>query len=162
MERTINLGERWTKTTPLNAANVLAAIQPTILLHSPDRIQILCRTKQGAIAEAWSADAGATWRSLKLTALPNPNSAIDAVRLRDGRFLLVYNHSATNRNVLNVALSHDGQEWQSAAVLEEGSGEYSYPAVIQAHDGTVHITYTWKREKIKHVALDPAKLGTEQ
>jgi predicted neuraminidase len=55
---------------------------------------------------------------------------------------------------LNVAISSDGQNWKDVAVLEnEPNGEFSYPAVIQAADGKVHITYTWKRKKIKHVVM---------
>ena len=92
------------------------------------------------------------------TALPNPNSAIDAVRLKDGRFLLVYNHSSAARSKLNVAVSKDGKNWQAALMLENQPGEFSYPAVIQASDGLVHITYTWKRQRIKHVVVDPQKL----
>jgi predicted neuraminidase len=57
-----------------------------------------------------------------------------------------------------VALSTDGKTWQAALVLESEPGEYSYPAVIQTADGEVHITYTWKRQKVKHVVVDPAKL----
>ena len=57
--------------------------------------------------------------------------------------------------------SRDGKAWQSVRVLESDPGEYSYPAVIQTSDGLVHITYTWKRERIKHVVIDPATLKTE-
>ena len=95
---------------------------------------------------------------MRRTSLPNPNSAIDAVRLNDGRFLLVYNHSATERNLLNVAVSKDGREWRAALVLENQPGEFSYPAVIQSRDGLAHITYSWNRQKIRHVIVDPAKL----
>jgi predicted neuraminidase len=158
IERGFDLGERWEKTVPLNSTNEFGAIQPTILVHSLDDIQILCRTKQNVIVESWSKDLGKTWSPMTPTALPNPNSAIDAVRLRDGRFLLVYNHSASNRGILNVAVSSDGKQWKSALVLENQPGEFSYPAVIQASDGLVHLTYTWKRQRIKHVVLDPAKL----
>ena len=96
---------------------------------------------------------------MALTRLPNPNSGTDAVSLADGRQLLVYNHSAHKRSPLNVAISEDGKEWKAAFVLETGLGEYSYPAVIQTSDGLVHVTYTWLLRRIKHVVLDPARLG---
>ena len=95
---------------------------------------------------------------MALTTLPNPNSGIDAVTLRDGRQLLVYNHTNKGRSPLNVALSRDGHDWQPALVLESGKGEFSYPAVIQTGDGLVHIVYTWKRQRIKHVVVDPTKM----
>jgi predicted neuraminidase len=78
--------------------------------------------------------------------------------LQDGRALLVYNHSTSGRTPLNVALSSDGLAWQSALVLEDAPCEYSYPAVIQTSNGHVHVTYTWRRERIKHVVLDPDRL----
>ena len=93
------------------------------------------------------------------TALPNPNSALDAVMLREGSALLVYNHLKQGRNMLNVALSPDGSSWKAAVTLENEPGEFSYPAVIQTSDGLVHVTYTWKRQRIKHVVLDPAKFS---
>src|SRR5205823_13495597 len=95
---------------------------------------------------------------LTLTSLPNPNSGIDAVTLKDGRHLLVYNHTPSGRSPLNVAVSGDGKEWRAALVLEKEPGEYSYPAVIQTSDGLVHATYTFKRERIKHVVIDPGEL----
>jgi predicted neuraminidase len=110
------------------------------------------------IAQAVSADQGRSWGPMTRTALPNPNSGIDALTLRDGRHLLVYNHLASGRGMLNVALSADGERWQAALVLEDGPGEYSYPAVIQAADGLVHITYTWRRVNVRHVVVDPRLL----
>jgi predicted neuraminidase len=158
MERTEDFGERWTRTKPLNNAMEFGVIQPTILVHRGGKIQILCRSKQRWIVQSWSNDGGKTWSPMEKTKLPNPNSAIDAVMLREGRALLVYNHSAEGRNMLNVAVSQDGEIWQAALILENQPGEYSYPAVIQTSDELVHITYTWKRERIKHVVVDPAKL----
>ena len=158
MERAFNSGERWEKIGPLNDPAEINAIQPTILLHQNADLQILCRTKQGFIAEASSKDAGKSWSTLTLTKLPNPNGAIDAARLKDGRSLLVYNASATERNVLNLAVSPDGRQWTPALVLEEGSGEFSYPAIIQARDGLVHITYSWNRQRIRHAVIDPTRL----
>jgi predicted neuraminidase len=95
---------------------------------------------------------------LTAAALPNPNAGFDAVRLDDGRFLLVYNHTSSGRSPLNIALSKDGVRWEPSVTLENQPGEYSYPAVIQARDGRVHVTYTWRRERIKHVVLDPTRL----
>ena len=93
-----------------------------------------------------------------MLSLPNPNSGIDAVTLQDGRQLLVFNNTPRGRTPLNVALSRDGVEWKVVLTLEDQPGEYSYPAVIQAADGRVHITYTYRRQSIKHVVLDPSKL----
>ncbi len=70
----------------------------------------------------------------------------------------MYNHTPKGRSPLNVAVSRDGKAWEAALVLESEPGEYSYPAVIQSSDGRVHITYTWKRQRVKHVVVDPAGL----
>jgi predicted neuraminidase len=94
---------------------------------------------------------------MTLLELPNPNSGTDAMTLRDGRHLLVYNPVRLGRSPLCVAVSKDGRAWQAAAILDKELGdEFSYPACIQTADGMVHITYTWKRVKVKHVVLDPA------
>jgi predicted neuraminidase len=151
-------GETWQKTEPLNSASEFGAIQPTVLVYPSGKIQILCRSRQGKIAECWSEDGGKTWTAMKAISLPNPSSGIDAAMLRDGRALLVYNHTLRGRSPLNVAISSDGKNWKAALVLEDEPGEYSYPAVIQSSDGLVHVTYTWKRERIKHVVIDPRKL----
>ena len=153
MERTGDLGETAEKIEPKMDVQKLGVIQPTILTWGGGRMQILCRSRQQRIAESWSEDGGKTWSEMRLTDLPNPSSGIDAVTLRDGRALLVFNDTTRGRTPLSVALSADGKTWTRAAVLEDQPGEFSYPAVIQAADGRVHITYTWKRQRIKHVVV---------
>jgi len=159
-EVTRDLGHTWETIGPVAGADEFPAIQPTILLHPDGRLQALCRTNgRGVIAQTWSADSGATWSRLAATSLPNPDSGIDAVTLSDGRHLLVYNPLTEGRHKLSVAVSADGQDWREVLKLEdEAAGEFSYPAVIQAADGTIHITDTFHREAIKHVVVPPQAL----
>ena len=61
--------------------------------------------------------------------------------------------------MLNLSVSDNGVTWKAAAILDnEQKSEFSYPAVIQSSDGTVHATYTWKRKLIRYVRIDPARL----
>jgi predicted neuraminidase len=157
-ERSGDGGKTWQATPPVNDGKRIGAIQPSILRHG-NRLQSLGRTQQRRIFETWSEDGGRTWSEMTLTNLPHPNSGIDAVTLADGRHLLVYNHTNRGRSPLNVAVSKDGKAWQAAVVLEDRLGEYSYPAVIQTQDGLVHVTYTWKRQRVRHAVLDPSKFN---
>lgn len=167
-ERSTDKGKTWEKIGPVDEGVGLDAIQPSILIHDDKTLQVLCRTKQGSVGMSWSYDNGETWTDVSATELPNPNSGTDAVTLQDGRHLIVYNHSAHwphrsgkgYRYPLNVAISEDGIDWKMVEVLETEplKAGYAYPAVIQAADGTVHISYTWDRKRIKHVALDPSHL----
>jgi predicted neuraminidase len=159
-ERSTDAGQTWTSVVPAAATSgtPIDAIQPSILIHPGGRLQAVGRSRSGRVFETWSSDAGRTWTPIALTALPNPNSGIDALTLRDGRHLVVYNHTPQGRSPLNVAISRDGKVWDAALVLESEPGEYSYPAVIQSADGHVHITYTWKRQRVKHVEIDLAQL----
>jgi predicted neuraminidase len=158
-ERSTDAGKTWTVVNPMSSSGPrIDAIQPSILTYAGGRLLAVGRTRAGRVFETSSDDEGKTWNALSLTSLPNPNSGIDAVTLRDGRHLLVYNHTTHGRTPLNVSISRDGRTWDAALVLENEAGEYSYPAVIQAADGRVHVTYTWKRQRIKHVTIDPGKL----
>lgn len=157
-ERTSDLGKTWHKTEPLNDGKEFAAIQPSILSLGQGRLESVGRTRQGKIFQIWSEDDGNTWSKMSATQLPNPNSGIDAVTLKNQTHLLVYNHTSKGRSPLNVAVSNDGKTWQAAVVLENTPGEYSYPAVIQTTDGLIHVTYTWNRKCIKHAVLNAEKL----
>jgi len=86
---------------------------------------------------------------VKTTELPNPNSGIDAIRLPDGRLVMIYNKSESSRTPLNLAVSANGERWQDFYTLEKDPGEYSYPALIQARNGDLLVTYTWNRTKIR-------------
>ncbi len=92
-ERTSDFGLTWQATPPINDGHTIAAIQPSILIHADGKLQALGRTQQSRIFQTWSSDNGKTWQPMTLTDLPNPNSGTDAVALKDGRFLLVYNHN---------------------------------------------------------------------
>lgn len=159
MEFTPDYGITWERTEALNNRS-MAAIQPAILVHNEGKLQILCRSRQSQILSSWSEDNGANWTQLEPSGLPNPNSGIDAITLKDGRHLIVYNHSTSGRNRLNLAVSNDGIDWQAATILEDDAKgtEYSYPAVIESEHGLIHITYTWNRKLIKHVVIDPLKI----
>ena len=144
------------------------AIQPTILVHKNGNLQALCRTQERSIAELWSEDNGKSWSHWFASSLPNNNSGLDGLTLRDGRHLLVYNHVLPHdslprgkgaRTPLNIAVSDDGKTWYAAAILEDSPiDQYSYPSVIQSSDGLVHIVYTWRRKAIKQMIIDPQQL----
>ena len=169
-EVTPDLGKTWSKIGPINDGKTFNAIQPSVLFHKNGDLQVLCRSKNRAILESWSSDNGKTWTPMSATSLPNNNSGTDAVTLKDGRQLLVYNHvlppgeqAKGPRTPLNVSLSKDGKKWFASLILEDSPiSQYSYPSVIQAKDGMVHIVYTWRRERIKHVVIDPSKLEMKE
>lgn len=159
LEKSTDQGRTW-QVQPVGGDSPLDVIQPSILTYPAGRLQLLCRSKQGRLVQAWSADGGASWGPLSQTSLPNPNSGTDAVTLKNNSQLLVYNPAEPGKDWFNgraqlrVAQSVDGQTWHDVATLENGtSEEYSYPAIIQTQDGRVHITYTYNRQNIKHVVL---------
>lgn len=163
-ERSTDGGKTWNVTPHVSQPEGVKAIQPSILIHSQQKLQAIGRTKSGRMFEVWSEDSGVTWNPMTLIDLPNCNSGTDAVTLRDGSHVLIYNHSATEkvRYPLNLARTRDGVNWDACAVIEsEPPGQYSYPAIIQASDGLLHAVYTWKRLKMRHVVIDPGKLASE-
>jgi predicted neuraminidase len=165
-ERTSDRGASWSRIGPLNDTAAVEAIQPSILRRSGRWLQAVGRTKQDRMFSMESTDGGETWTRMQLLDFWCSNSGLDGVVLKDGRMLVVYNHArntagkwSAGREMLNVAVSLDGKEWERGCVLEREEGEeFSYPSIIQTDDGLVHITYTWKRQRIRHVVLDPSRI----
>lgn len=158
MERLAAATSIWERTNALNDSASCGLIQPSVLVWSPTRIQVLLRSREQRVFESWMEGDWKHWSKPRPLDLPNPNSGIDAVALHDGRALLVYNPATSGRTPLAVAISSDGKVWRQVIVLEDEPGEFSYPAVIQAKNGLVHITYTWNRLRIKHAVIDPSLL----
>ncbi|WDF55737.1 sialidase family protein [Mucilaginibacter sp. KACC 22063] len=163
LEKSTDDGRTWS-IIPLDTAKAFDVIQPSILKYPDHKLQLLMRSKQGAVAQCWSDDDGKTWSKISATSLLNPNSGTDAVTLKSGKQLIVYNPDVpgkdwyNGRGKLRVACSTDGETWKDIAVLENGDKEeYSYPAIIQTKDGLIHITYTYNRKNIKHVVMQEIK-----
>jgi predicted neuraminidase len=161
VERSTNGGRTWTRHGPIVVpGEPHGIIQPAIVPLRKGRLRMFVRATEriGKICYADSSDGGRTWTAARPTTLPNPNSGLDAVALRDGRILLVYNHTEKGRSPLNVAVSKDGETWNMFLTLESQPGEFSYPAIIQASGGNAHVTYTWQRRRIKHVEIPLAEI----
>ncbi len=145
-----------------NLTKETSLLQPTLVPLQGGRILMLLRDHRGShcVYTSYSSDNGWTWSEAVPSNLPNPNSAVDAVCLRDGRILMAYNHSVDGRGNLRLAVSSDeGRTWKTCAALEEGiNQEFSYPNLAEDKDGRIHVTYTWKRKRIRHVAFNMAWL----
>jgi predicted neuraminidase len=161
IERSTDDAKTWRRFGPITVpSHPYGIIQPTLFETSDKKIAMLCRSRDlGFICRAESKDGGETWSEAKATELPNPNSGIDLVQTDKSDLFLVYNPTKRERSPLQLAWSNDnGKTWKKVATLEDEAGEFSYPAIIQSHDGQLHVTYTWNRRHIKYLAFDPTKL----
>lgn len=148
-----------TKVYPPSPTTV-GIIQPSVVWMGEHHLRFYARsrTKSARIAVADSMDDGKTWTQAHFIDLPNPNSGIDAVRLKDGRIVLIFNNSYNKRTPLNLAVSEDGEHFHIVRTLEDGPGQYSYPAIVQAANGDLLMTYSWRRQTIKFIRIPLASL----
>jgi predicted neuraminidase len=165
IERSTDGGFTWTRHGPItvpgeDSGKTHGIIQPVVVAMGAKHLRFYARSTAtiGRICVSDSMDNGVTWTPAHPIDLPNPNAGIDVVRLRDGRFVMIYNHTRQGRTPLNLAVSDDGDHWKPLAVLEDAPGEYSYPAMVQGADGSLHITYTFQRKLIKYVNWPLAKI----
>lgn len=140
-------------------------IQPAVVELEPGHLVAYCRRgggygadEKGYIVRSESTDGGKTWAEGKDTEFPNPNAAVDFIKLEDGHLLLVYNDAMRGRSPLRVALSEDGDEsYPFRRNVKEGPGDFGYPIAFQAKDGTIHLVYTSERRQVvNHATFDEA------
>ena len=187
-------------------------LQPVVLARSRNEALVLTRyagkDNPHLARSLTTEDGGQHWGGVEKSSFPNPDAALSATALPDGRLLAVLNHQEHGRDSLSLMLSADGgRNWKElhrleemrvirdkkldekqcmhivqglllnseaslaqapAATLDEyldsakarvradgGCGfEFSYPYLIQAHNGDFHLSYTWNRVLIKHVMFD--------
>lgn len=158
-----DLGKTWKRTAFVDAEQGIKAIQPSIIVLPDGRLEALCRTRSRHIGVTYSNDNGETWSKLTFIDTPNNNSGIDAVNLQDGSYALICNDWPIEpdkekgaRTPLSIMRSQDGIHWNHWITLEDSPIlQYSYPSIIQSRDGHIHVVYTWRRQRVKHVELIP-------
>ena len=145
------------------------AIQPMVIpssLTNAVNFMRYCGKGEPRVWKSKTEDGGLSWDEPEPIELPNPNAAVAGLRLSDGGILLAFNNSADSRDNMSIARSDDnGTTWRdlySFEKVKKGAGgtrhKYSYPSLIQTRDGTIHLFYTWRRTKIKHVQFNQAWL----
>jgi predicted neuraminidase len=113
-------------------------------------------TDSGYMLRTESRDGGYTWSDAIQTSFPNPNSAVDFIKLQNGHLLLVYNNNMNDRTPLTVAVSTDGDKtYPPRRDIAGGDNTFAYPYAIQTRDGKIHIVYTTnERTTIMHAVFD--------
>ncbi len=149
-------GDRWSLRSALRTLPPYEVIQPSVVeLDDGVLMAVMRNTGKEWLWVTYSADEGRTWTEPVDIGLANPNSPAALLLLQNGHLLLVFNDSPESRRILSAALSRDGgRSWPHRRVIVEGEGSYSYPSVIQAADGFIHLVYTHDRRHIEHVTFN--------
>ncbi|QEH36821.1 Sialidase precursor [Aquisphaera giovannonii] len=156
-------GKTWKAGRPMAG---FGNIQPSLVEKKDGTLVAFMRDNgpHHRIRVSTSADAGETWGPVVDSSFPNPGAGIEAARLRDGCWALIYNDADRGRHTLAVSLSDDeGASWKWTRHLERrepGAGQYHYPSMFQGSDGNLHATYTYrdkgKGSTIKYARFDEA------
>ena len=140
-------------------------IQPSVVVCGSHKARAFYRncSDERAVGTAFTGDTGATWSRPRMLCLPNPDSGLSALALSEGRILLAFNDSKRNRDILSLAVSSDGgANWLRIGEIENNPGhEFSYPYLIRTQDGRIHLVYTWRRKRIKHVVFNENWLNAQ-
>ena len=160
-------GDTWKPSLPLVGRG---NVQPALVQKKDGTIVAYQRDngdEPGRVQVNESRDTGMTWTAAKKTTLPNPGSSVEALVLKDGRWVLVCNDTEEGRHRLSILVSNDeGANWpvkKTLVEVEKGKGSFSYPALIQTGNGLLRLTYSWTKEgqgeTIAYTEIEPNELN---
>ena len=147
-----------------------SSLQPIIMTTAANTAVAMMRNHDGInqrIFTQTTNDAGLSWTTIALSALPNPDAGIIGLPLMNSeRLLLAFNNDEAEREDMSLALSaNHGKSWQVVTAIEENrldppdkNQQFAYPWLLQTQDGTIHLLYTWHKSHIKHVSFNEAWL----
>jgi predicted neuraminidase len=147
----------WTSTGEIHSR--IGNIQPAVVQVDDRYLIAYCRrgggygpTRDGWLVRSESRDGGRTWSPGVETKFPNPNSAVEFLKLRSGNLLLIYyNDSMTERTPLRAALSDDqDMSYPFQRNIASGRNDFAYPSAVQTADGLIHVVYTSDRRQVIH------------
>ncbi len=150
---------KWTSTAEIHSR--LGNIQPAVvriddaylIAYSRRGADYLPR-KDGFLVRSESRDGGRTWSPGTESKFPNPNSAVEFLKLKTGDLLLIYNNHMYQRTPLTASLSADSDKtWPWTRNIAAGSNDFAYPSAVQTQDGLIHVVYTSDRRQVIHHAV---------
>ncbi len=152
-------GKTWKPSLPIIGRGLN---QPSLIVRNDGSVDAYMRDdgdEPGRILISHSNDEGYSWTYGQKSDIPNPGASLEVIKLKSGNWLMVNNDVDDGRYSLAVTISDDeGKSWKWKRNLENTKGaSFSYPSVIQAKSGNIHITYssfTIEGQKaIKHVTF---------
>ena len=138
-------GATWESSLPIVGRGLN---QPSLVVRNDGSIDAYMRDdgdEPGRIMISHSEDEGYSWSYAQKSGIPNPGASVEVIKLKSGNWILVYNDVDDGRYSMAAAISDDeGKSWKWKRNLENTKGgRFSYPSVIQAKDGRIHITYSY-------------------
>ena len=153
-------GKSWQPSLPIVGRG---NVQPSLVQKTNGNLVAFMRDngdEPGRVMKSVSKDNGFDWSIAEKSSIINPGTSVEAISLANGEWVMIYNDVENGRHSLAVSLSDDeGETWLWTRHLEKrdpGEGSFSYPSVIQAKDGFIHVTYSFhtaENKTIKHVSF---------
>ncbi|HCP37204.1 MAG TPA: hypothetical protein DIT98_05135 [Verrucomicrobiales bacterium] len=152
--------KKWTSSNKVYSR--MGNLQPAAVLIEDQHLMAFSRRggdyepgDDGYVVRSDSYDGGKSWTQGVETTFPNPNAAVELIRLANGHLLFVYNNSMDDRSPLTCAVSTDGgTSFPYKLDLMSGEGSFAYPTALQTPDGLIHVLFTSdERTTIRHATF---------